>query len=161
MKLKSRFFKALSFIALATVLATAGCSALGNSFVEKEVNPKVDVMGVKLYMEEEEVEKAVGVKGEKAMCINGYEYGYIEENLNIGFNIDTDEVRRITTKNPETSIYGMHPGISLEKAYEIIESEGFEKYQDDKYKFVKEDIILSIISMKGSLADGISIEIKP
>lgn len=142
-------------------ILAVGCSALNDSFIEKEVNPQIDVMGIKLYMEEDEVHKIVGVDGERAMCVNGYEYEYRDKKLNIGFNIDTDEVRRITTKNPETSIYGLNPGISLDKAYDIIDSEGFEKDKDDKYRFFKDDIILSIISMKGSDADGIVIEIKP
>lgn len=163
MKLKSRFFKSFSLIVVVLTLSMifVGCSALKDSFVEKEVNPKIDVMGIKLYMAEDEFHKAVGVQGEKAMCVNGYEYEYSDKKLNIGFNIDTNEVRRITTKNPKTSIYGLNPGISLDKAYKLIESEGFEKYGDDKYRFRKENIILSIISMKGSDADGIVMEIEP
>ena len=51
-------------------------------------------------MDESDVHEAIPTKGEKAMCIYGYEYEYAESLVNIGFNSETEKVRRVTTKNP-------------------------------------------------------------
>jgi len=67
----------------------AGCGALSEAYLEKEVNPKIDVLGVKLNMAESNVHESIGSKGEKAMCIYGYEYGYSDKLVNIGFREPT------------------------------------------------------------------------
>lgn len=151
-------------ILVAIILITvvlAGCGVSAEAFIEKEVNSKIDVLGVKLDMAESKVHESIGAKGEKAMCIYGYEYGYEDKLINIGFNSETGRVRRITTKNPETSIYGIKPGTELEQANKTIDLNGFKKDDSSKYRFYKENIILSIISMKGTHANGITIEINP
>lgn len=141
------------------LLTLAGCSNSNDSFIEKEVNPNIDVFAVKMLMDEKSVHEAIGAEGEKAMCVYGYEYDYSDKLINIGFNSDAKLVRRVSSKNPETSIYGIKPGMELTKAYKIITSNGFKK--DSKYKFSKDNVILSITSMKGTNADGIAIEIDP
>lgn len=141
------------------LLILAGCANSSDSFIKNEVNPQIDVLGVKLLMDEKSALETVGSEGEKAMCVYGYEYDYSDKLINVGFNSDTKLVRRVCSKNPETSIYGIKPGMELSQAYEIISSNGFKK--DSKYNFQKEKVILSIISMKGTNADGITIEINP
>lgn len=138
-----------------------GCGSPAASFVETEVNPKIDVFGIKLNMTEAKLHELISPKVEKAMCIYGYEYDYRDRMINIGFSAKTSLVRRVMTKNPETSIYGLKPGIALEEAYAAIEPLGFVRDDSSKYRFFKENVILSITSMTGSKADGITIEIKP
>lgn len=139
----------------------SGCANANNSFIEKEVNPQINVFEVQLLMDEQKVHETVGSKGEKAMCVYGYEYTYADKNINIGFNSETQQVRRVTTRNPDTAIYGIKPGVELAQAYEIMADKGFTKDAASKYRFQKENIIFSIISMKGTHADGLNIEINP
>jgi hypothetical protein len=112
----------------------------------KEVNPNIDVLGIKLNMPESKVHEFAGPKGEKAMCVYGYEYEYEDKLINIGFKSDKGTVRRITTKNPDTSIYGIMPGADLINAYTQVEANGFKKNDSSNYKSYKNNIIITIIS---------------
>lgn len=163
MPLKNRLYKKYPLLAVLFLLicALSGCTASSNSFIEKEVNPQINVLGVQLLMDEAKVNEIIGSKGEKAMCVYGYENAYADQNINIGFNAGTQQIRRITSKNPDTSIYGIKPGTELAKAYEAIKAQGFTQEADSKYRFQKENVIFSIISMHGTQADGVSIEINP
>jgi len=146
---------------LIMVTFLTGCRSSTDSFITEEVNPNIDVLGIKLDMPESKVHESAGSKGEKAMCVYGYEYEYADKHINIGFKSDKGTVRRITTKNPDTSIYGIMPGTDLLNAYNQIEANGFTKNNNSNYKFYKNNIIITIISMKDTLADGINIEMDP
>lgn len=163
MKLKNKTAR-LSLLAALMLMFTAvftGCAGSSDSLIEKEVNPQIDVYGVKIYMDEQKVHESVGSQGERAMCVYGYEYEYADKDINIGFNAETKQVRRVGTKNPETSIYGIKPGVDLETAYKALETNGFAKDEDSKYVFRKENVIFTITSMKGTNADGLTIELDP
>jgi len=142
-------------------LSVSACSGSSASFITKEVNPQIDVFGVQLMMDEAKVKGLLGDQGEKAMCVYGYEYEYADKDINIGYNSKSNQVRRITSKNPETSIFGIKPGTKLAEAYQVLAANGFIESADSKYKYSKENIIISIISMKSTNADGITIEIEP
>ena len=148
-------------IILVMVTVMADCGSSNSSFINKEINPNIDVFGIKLNVPESEVHKLAGSKSEKSMCINGYEYDYTDKLINMGFDIDRGKVRRVTTKNPSTSIFGITPGMDLTGAYAHVKDSGFIKDSSSEFKFNKKNIILTIISMKGVKADGITIEINP
>jgi hypothetical protein len=148
-------------VILIMVTVLTGCRSSTDSFITKEANPNIDVLGIMLDMPESKVHESAGPKGEKAMCVYGYEYEYADKLINIGFKPDKGTVRRITTKNPDTSIYGIMPGADLVNAYTQVEANGFKKNDSSNYKFYKNNIIITIISMKDTLADGITIEINP
>ncbi|MGE5391027.1 MAG: hypothetical protein ACM3PE_08170 [Deltaproteobacteria bacterium] len=161
--MKNRNIKRFTYVVLLILLfiSISGCSRSNDSYINKEVNPQIDVYGVKLMMDESKVKSLLGSPGEKAMCVYGYEYEYTDKDINIGYDSKSNQVRRITSKNPETSIYGIKPGAELAEAYQVLAANGFKESADSKYKYSKESIILSIISMKSTNADGITIEIKP
>jgi hypothetical protein len=138
-----------------------GCGNGDDAFISEEVNPQINVFNVQIDMDESDVHKSIPTNGEKAMCVYGYEYEYGQSLVNIGFNSETERVRRVTTKNPDTSIYGIVPGTVLGEAYKLIDSHGFSKSESSKYIFYKENIRLTLISMKGTHADGVTVEINP
>ena len=82
-----------------------GCGNGEGAFISEEVNPQINVFYVQIDMDESDVHKNIPTKGEKAMCVYGYEYEYGQSLVNIGFNSETEKVRRVTTKNQDTSIY--------------------------------------------------------
>lgn len=147
---------------LALVLAVMMLWGCGSSdpFVDEEINPKIDVMGIQLRMPEKQVHELAGSKGEKAMCINGYEYQYADSLINIGFTIDESKVRRVTTKNPDTSIFGIKPETELTTdTAALLEQAGFTKDSASNFKFYKENVMLTIISLHGDRVDGVAIEL--
>ena len=160
LKLKNKplFIRLTIFILLAILTS---CGNVEDAFISEEVNPQINVFNVQIYMDEPDVHEAIPTKGEKAMCIYGYEYEYEQIRVNIGFNSETEKVRRVTTKNSDTSIYGIVPGTELEEVYKIIDSHGFSKSDSSKYIFYKENVRLTLISMNGTHADGVILEINP
>lgn len=141
---------------LFSILLT-GCTSAAESFIN-EVNSNVNVLGVKLNMKEEQVKTLNGSDVSKDPCILGYEFNYVDKLINVGFKNEDNTVRRITTKNPETSVYGIKPGASLDEAFKKVTEAGFTKDSSSKYKFHKNNILLTILSMEETLADGITIE---
>ena len=55
----------------------------------------------------------------------------------------------------------MKPGMTVEEAFAKIEGIGFTKDSASNYKFHNENITLTVLSMDGTLADGVTIEIDP
>jgi len=158
--LKKQILALFSILLLSAVLMS-GCGSSVSSLIKNDINPKIDVLGIKLGMTEDEVFKLAGTNGEKALCTQGYEYSYEDKKLNIGFNSETKTVRRVTTKNPETSIFGIKPGMTAEEAFAKAAEGGFTKDANSNVKFHRENITLTVISMDGTLADGVIIEIDP
>jgi predicted small secreted protein len=150
----------ISVLLLASLIFT-GCGNSASAFIKDKINPNIDVLGIQLGMTEEEVFKLAGSDGEKALCTQGYEYSYSEKKLNIGFNSETKTVRRVTTKNPDTDLFGIKPGMTVGEAFAKIDGIGFTKDSVSNYKFHKENVTLTILSMNDTLADGVSIEIDP
>lgn len=130
-----------------------------NNLAIKEVNQNINVMNLKLLMPEKEVLKTLGYKGEEAMCVSGYEYKYDQLELNVGFNIDTDQIRRITVTNEHGDIYGIKKGLPFTEASSLIKSKGFTKEENSLSKFKKDNIRVTIISQQGTSVDGVSVEI--
>jgi predicted small secreted protein len=154
---------ALTFISvlLLASLVLTGCGNSASTFIKDKINPNIDVLGIQLGMTEEEVFKLAGSDGEKALCTQGYEYAYSEKKLNIGFNSETKTVRRVTTKNPDTTIFGIKPGMTVGEAFTKIDGIGFTKDSVSNYKFHNENVTLTVLSMDGAQADGVIIEIDP
>lgn len=150
----------ISALLLSAAVMT-GCGNSVSSFIKNDINPNINVLGIKLGMTEEEVFKLAGSDGEKALCTQGYEYAYSGKKLNIGFDTETKTVRRVTTKNPATSIFGITPGMTAEESFSKLQGKGFTKDAVSNYKFHKENISITVLSMEGTLADGVIIEIDP
>lgn len=145
-------------IILGTVLT--GCENSNDAFI-KEVNSNINVLGVKLNMKEDQVKTLVGAQVTKEPCVSGYEFNYEDKFVNIGFKNEEGTVRRITTKNADTSIYGIKPGTTLEDAFAKVKEAGFANDSNSKYKFHKNNIILTVLSMKETNADGVTLELDP
>lgn len=145
--------------AIGLLVLLTGCAA--QPAIDPQVNSKIDVLGVQLNMSEAQLDQLVSPKPEKAMCIYGYEYNYTDRRINIGFSAKTNKIRRISTKNSDHSILGLVPGISLDDAFRQVAELGYVNDGTSKYRFINDNLILSIISMNGTLADGVTLEIKP
>lgn len=137
-----------------------GCGNSNDTFI-KEVNSNINVLDVKINMKENQVKNLVGSKVTKDPCVSGYEFNYEEKLINIGFKNEEGTVRRVTTKNPDTSVYGIKPGTTLEDAFAKVKDSGFTNDSNSKYKFHKNNVILTVLSMKETNADGVSIELDP
>lgn len=138
------------------VLTLVGCSSTSNA--HDLINKDVSVQGLALGMPEAELFKLLGTV-DKENCVYGYECQFVDQKLVIGLDFDQN-IRKIRTSNPNDVVFGVKPGATLEEADKAIVTAGFKKIEGTK-KYEKEGYLIELLSMKNTLADQISIEIKP
>ena len=127
---------------LLLVLLT-GC--MGNA-ARSGIDPgRLDVFGVAMYSPTDYREIG-GVKGADEPCLRGYERSFDALEIVIGYGRD-GKVRKIGSRNPQTSMFGVHPGDTIASARGMIRNAGFSETGEPN-RFRKGDLVLTI------LADG-------
>ncbi|WP_028829712.1 hypothetical protein [Proteocatella sphenisci] len=149
----------LTFIFTMSIFLLSGCNS-GPELSEtaETINSNVSIAGMQLGMKEKSVLDLIGANFEKSPCIIGYEYEYSDLNLNLGIDIDKMSVKRITFKNPEYTVYSMQIGIKCTEGAKILSEHGFVNDGESKFKFVKEDIRITMLSMNGETINGFTLE---
>lgn len=161
MKLKNKaIFLSLVSVLMLCMLLLNGCSS-GPEISETaaEINNNINISGIQLGMDEKSVIELLGEDFEKSPCIIGYEYAYSDLDLNLGIEIDSMRVKRITSRNPESTVYSMPVGIKCTDGANILYDNGFENDGESKFKFTKEDVRITLLSADGETADGFTTEI--
>ena len=150
----------LAFVLMLCILLLNGCSS-GSEISEtaEEVNSNIDISGIQLEMDEKAVIELLGEDFEKSPCIIGYEYAYSDPDVNLGIDIDAMCVKRITSRSPECTVYSIPVGIKCTEGSEILYDNGFENDGDSKFKFVREDVRITMLSADGEAVDGFTVEL--
>lgn len=147
----------LFVIVIAAVLAV-GCSS--TSSAHKEVNDGIVARDVVLDQKDADVVKAHG-EGEVAPCVMGYERGYKDLGMVVGFHQDTERVRRVTVKDPTLSILGITPGASMGEATAALVADGFVAEGDSTSKFLRDDLRVTLTTFDSETIDEVTIEVRP
>lgn len=124
-----------------------------------EINKLFKGVDVSLGMSDKDAVAKLG-EGEVSPCVAGYERNYPRASLNVGFNQETQTVRRITLKNAQYSWGTIHVGDSIQKASNYLSSIGFRAEQNSRVKFIKEGYRVTLTSFRGEKVDEIVVEIK-
>jgi hypothetical protein len=96
-----------------------------------------------------------GVRGTDEPCLRGYERSFAE--LDIVLSYDRDgKIRKITTRNPQNSMFGVHPGDSAASAMAKLRGAGF--VENAPSRFRKEGLLFSILVDGTGRLFGISLE---
>lgn len=107
--------------ALLAILALAGCA--GPRAHTAWPTGKLDVHGVELHSDRDHRELA-GVVATEEPCLHGYERQFESLDLVVGYGHDR-RVRRISSFDPRTSMFGVHPGASTARARAALLEAGF------------------------------------
>lgn len=135
-----------------------GCnSSKEDKFISEEINPNINMFGIKLLMEEKKVLDILGGEGEHSPCVYGYERTYEDKNISIGFDKDS-KVRKIILKGSNEDLYGIKKGMDEDKAVDILKENGFNK-EEDTSRFVKDKIFIKILGDDNNKVKGTIIEI--
>lgn len=118
-------FRAKVLVALFLLVFLAGCSGKGAE--RDKLNSHIDVFGVKLFSDVEYTE-INGVVSTKEPCLRGYERNFHALNVIIGHGFD-DKIRKITTLNPSTSLFGIKPGMSFKEGKIKVLKAGFKEHE--------------------------------
>lgn len=102
-------------------------------------NKYLNISGVELLMTNSEVEKVLG-KGENIGGFGAAFYKYQNETVTIAYPVEgllKGRVGQIDIKNSEYSIFGVHPGDSIDKAKVILKKHGFKQDRLDSHHFIR------------------------
>ena len=105
-------------------LLLSGC--LGKRILLDKMNDQVNVFGVKLYSDID-YKKINGVVATEEPCIRGYERSFEDLDVIIGYGFD-HKIRRIVTRSPSTSMFGIKPGMNFGDGKIKILQSGFNEY---------------------------------
>ena len=118
-------YRVVALVALSVLLVLAGCT--GNGVEPDKLNSQIDVFDVKLLSDVDYTE-IKGVVSTKEPCLHGYERNFDDLDVIIGYGFD-NKIRKITTLNSSTSLFGIKPGMSFEDGKAKIMKAGFQEHE--------------------------------
>lgn len=108
-------------ITLFVALLLAGCASKNIS--RDKLIGQVNVFGVELFSNVD-YREINGVVATEEPCLRGYERSFDALDLIIGYGFDK-KIRKINTRNPQTSLFGVRPGMPFEEGKLKILQAGF------------------------------------
>jgi hypothetical protein len=110
------------FIPVLVALLLSGC--LGKNVRPAGMNDQINVFGVELYsaIDYREIN---GVVASEEPCLRGYDRSFDALDITIGYGFNK-KIRKITTRNSGTSLFGIHPGAPFGEGKQKILQAGFQ-----------------------------------
>lgn len=109
---------------LLSLLLLAGCHS---GTIRPETLPaQVRVFGVQLHSERD-YQEINGVVATEEPCLRGYDRSFDRLQILIGYGFDKN-IRKIGSRNPETAMFGVSPGMKFSTAGQLIAAAGFTPY---------------------------------
>ena len=100
-----------------TVLLLIGCMSNNIVMAEQVGRDKmvgqINVFGIEL-LSDVDYKEINGVAATEEPCLKGYDRSFDALDLTIGYGFDK-KIRKITTSNSNTSIFGIRPGMDFEE----------------------------------------------
>lgn len=134
------------------------CGCMVNVVKSTLDSRQIDVFGVVLYSSSD-YQSIGGVKGVDEPCLRGYDRSFDALDIVIGYNRD-GKIRKITTRNSQNSIFGVHPGEAVDTAMVKIRGAGFVE-DGSAYHFRKDSLELSVLIDSSGRLFGLTLEDKP
>ena len=144
----------MTILRLVTVLLAfclAGCLA---HQVRTNISRQIQVFGIEIYsgIDYQEIR---GARATEEPCLKGYERSFDPLDITIGYGFDK-RIRKITTRNPGTSLFGIAPGTPVEDAGRLARQAGLSEISP--YIYQGQDIRLTLlVDGKGTMF-GVTVE---
>ena len=140
------------FLAGALLLGIlAGCAGVRN----REPTPELDVFGVELGSTADH-RSIRGVVVVEEPCLRGYERFFEALDFSVGYD-PSGRVRKVTTRNPATRVWGIRPGDSLSAAREMATRAGFTE-KGAPHRFEKDGRRLTLLADESGRVFGLTLE---
>jgi hypothetical protein len=121
-----------------------------------DINKQIKVFNISLFANADN--RAVnGVAPRREACIKGYEFYYDDLDLVVSFT-QNDSVWRITSRNKNTTMFGIAPGDSFSQAKKKIMQSGFAQSYTP-YKFVKDWCLFTLLVNEKNKVFGMTVEV--
>jgi hypothetical protein len=143
-----------------TTVFCIGISCLSGCAMKKPgsdyINRQIGVFNIALFAPAGD--SAInGVSPRREPCINGYEFYYDDLDIVVSFHTN-DRIWRITSRNKNTTMFGLAPGDSFSQAKEKIMQLGFTQSYTP-YKFVKDWCLFTLLVDEKNNVFGMTVEI--
>jgi hypothetical protein len=120
------------------------------------INSKINVFNIALFAPAGN--SAInGVAPRREPCISGYEFYYDDLDIVASYH-NNDRIWRITTRNKNTTMFGIAPGDSFLQAKEKIMQMGFSQGHTP-YKFVKDWCLFTLLVNEKNEVFGMTVEV--
>lgn len=96
---------------------------MGKHLESDKMHDQVNVFGVQLFSDVD-YREINGVMAVEEPCLRGYERSFDALDITIGYG-SNKKIRKITTRNPGTSLFGIHPGATYQEGRKKILQAGF------------------------------------
>jgi hypothetical protein len=113
-----RFQRLISMLLL---FLLAGC--MGNHVKNSRIDDQIDVFGVK-FLSNVDYQQINGVTATEEPCLRGYDRNFDALSVIVGYGFNK-KIRRIHTRKPNTSLFGISPGMSFGEGKQKILQAGF------------------------------------
>ncbi len=120
-----------------------------------KLQEQVNVYGVQLFSHVD-YREINGVKAVEEPCLRGYERTFDALDITVGYGFDK-KIRKITTRNPATSMYGIKPGMSLHEGRQKILQTGFVEF-DPPFKFKSNRYSITFLVDDKDIIFGLTLE---
>lgn len=131
--------RSLSVISILLPVLLTGClGIMTGSAVKPE---QLDVFGI-VFDSSIDYREINGIKGTDEPCLRGVERTFDILEIVIAYGHD-GQIRKITTRNPQNSMFGIHPGDPPAVAVTRLSGAGF--VEESPYHFKKDGLLLTIL----------------
>jgi hypothetical protein len=135
------------------ILVLSACAGK-NIYIEK-INASINVFGVKLQSNKD-YKTINGVVATEEPCLKGYERSFDALDIIIGYGFDK-KIRKITTLNHNTGMFGVSPGMTFDEGRQKILSGGFAEYSPP-YVFISNGYTLTTLVNSDKKIFGLTIQ---
>lgn len=132
-------------------LVVAGCCASRTTAVP---DAHFNVFGVELNSSAD-YRKINNEVATEEPCLRGYERNFEKNGITVGYGSD-GRIRKILTRNPTTSLFGISPGMAADEGKRLARQAGFMEVSAYKYR-QKEISLTLLVDGKGSVF-GVKVE---
>lgn len=141
--------------AILAALLVVGCAGPAVDLRIREANHDIRVFGIEMGSARD-IREIAGVAASEEPCLGGYERGFDALAVSIGYGNDR-KVRRIATRNRETSVFGISPGRPFGEGVSALGSAGF-RPGDTPYRFGDGVIAVTLLVDEAGTIFGITLE---
>lgn len=150
--------KLCSVIGAALILVMmSACYAPQANEALLELNESIDFGGVLLGMSQEQMTELLGEPDAENVGAGGTEYSYHAVDISAVMD-DGGTVRRLTSKNPEFSLFDIAVGDDIAAAGEVLGGLGYEQDAAGSFRYNKDEIQLILLTIDGKAVLGFTLE---
>ena len=147
--------KLSDYAALIILFLTLLSACMSKNIEQDKIHGQLNLFGIELFSSTD-YREINGVKATEEPCLHGYERNFDSLDIIIGYGFN-NRIRKITTLNSGTSIFGIKPGMSYLEGKHKIQQAGFTELTPP-YKFKQDRINVTLLVDNKLNIFGITIE---